>query len=63
MSIKNSKLKFEPFLAWYFYDYTLNLGIISPIFEAIPKNVLSRMSVNSKNQSPFFKDKKQKKEV
>jgi hypothetical protein len=58
MFIENFKLKFEPYEHWYFYGYALNLGIISPIFEAIPKNALSRKEGKFKKSRSFFKGQK-----
>jgi hypothetical protein len=42
MSFEKLNLISKPYEHWYFYGDALNLGIISPIFEAIPKNALSR---------------------
>ncbi|MGC9123756.1 MAG: hypothetical protein ACP5IB_06810 [Thermoplasmata archaeon] len=61
MIIKKTNLNFAPYLIRHFYGYALNLGIISPIFEAIPKMPYLERRANSKNQGPFFKG--QKKEV
>jgi hypothetical protein len=57
MIIKKTNLNFTPYLIRHFYGYALNLGIISPIFEAIPKNALSRKEGKFKKSRSFSRTK------
>ncbi|MGB9677952.1 MAG: hypothetical protein ACPLZ9_04965 [Candidatus Ratteibacteria bacterium] len=56
----NSFLNLPPLVLGYFLGYALKLGIISPIFEVIPKNTSKQVRVITKIKVLFSRTKNKK---